>query len=156
MFIYDMHVHVFPDKIAHKAADSIGGFYDLHMDCNGTVEQLIEEETACGVNRMCIYSVAMNVHSMHSINTFIHSQLVAHPDLFTGMAAIHPDYDDFDGLIRDVQAMGFKGFKIHNDLCAALLYIFKYLSGQPAVKLRDGYGVRDCTHIGSHNINSFR
>ena len=55
MFIYDMHVHVFPDKIAHKAADSIGGFYDLHMDCNGTVEQLIEEETACGVNRMCIY-----------------------------------------------------------------------------------------------------
>ncbi len=116
MFIYDMHAHVFPDKIAHKAADSIGGFYDLHMDCNGTVEQLIEEETACGVNRMCIYSVAMNVHSMHSINTFIHSQLVAHPDLFTGMAAIHPDYDDFDGLIRDVQAMGFKGFKIHPDM----------------------------------------
>ena len=116
MFIYDMHAHVFPDKIAQKAADSIGGFYSLHMDCDGTVKQLIDEETSCGISRMCIYSVAMNVHSMQSINKFIHSQLVEHPDLFTGMAAIHPDYDDMDSLIDEVKAAGFRGFKIHPDM----------------------------------------
>lgn len=116
MFIYDMHAHVFPDKIAQKAADSIGGFYDLHMDCDGTVAQLIGQADKNDISRICIHSVALNVHAMGSINTFIHSQLVEHPDRFTGMAAIHPDYGDFDALIDEVRALGFKGFKIHPDM----------------------------------------
>ena len=116
MFIYDVHAHVFPDKIALKAAQSIGDFYSLHMDCDGTVNQLIDSARQNGINRMCIYSVALNVHAMQSINSFIGSQLQAHPDMFTGMAAIHPDCPDFDALIEQVRAQGFKGFKIHPDM----------------------------------------
>lgn len=116
MFIYDVHAHVFPTKIALKAAQSIGDFYSLHMDCDGTVDQLIDIARQTGINRLCIYSVALNVHAMQSINSFISSQLQAHPDLFTGMAAIHPDCPDFDALIEQARAMGFKGFKIHPDM----------------------------------------
>lgn len=116
MFIYDVHTHVFPDKIALKAAKSIGDFYSLHMDYDGTVSQLIESARQNGIDRLCIYSVALNVHAMDSINRFLGEQLRAHPDLFTGMAAIHPDCPDFDALIAQAQAMGFKGFKIHPDM----------------------------------------
>ena len=116
LFIYDVHAHVFPDKIEQKASDSIGGFYDLHMDCDGTVAQLLDQAAQNGIGRICIHSVALNVHAMTLINTFIHSQLQAHPGMFTGMAAIHPDCGDFDRLIDEVRAQGFRGFKIHPDM----------------------------------------
>lgn len=116
MFIYDVHAHVFPDKIAAKAAVSIGEFYDLAMAYDGTVDKLTQQARLNGVNRICIHSVALNVHAMKSINSFIGELISSNPELFTGMAAIHPDCDDFDALISQTQAMGFKGFKIHPDM----------------------------------------
>jgi predicted TIM-barrel fold metal-dependent hydrolase len=41
---------------------------------------------------------------------------VMHPDSVTGYAAIHPDHEDIQGLIRDVRTMGLKGLKIHPDM----------------------------------------
>ena len=31
-YIIDAHAHIFPDKIAQKATDNIGSFYDLYMN----------------------------------------------------------------------------------------------------------------------------
>ena len=36
--VYDVHAHIFPDKIAEKAAHSIGAFCDgFHMDYDDSV-----------------------------------------------------------------------------------------------------------------------
>ena len=43
MKLIDIHIHIYPDKIARKATDSVRDFYQLqgsHMD--GTVEMLLE------------------------------------------------------------------------------------------------------------------
>ena len=38
MTIIDTHAHIYPDAIALKAAASIGKFYDIPMDLDGTVD----------------------------------------------------------------------------------------------------------------------
>ena len=38
--IIDIHAHVFPDAIARKAADSIGSFYGMQANHDGTVGEL--------------------------------------------------------------------------------------------------------------------
>lgn len=40
----------YPKKIASKAVESIGNFYDLYMELNGTVGDLIKDDE----NRYCI------------------------------------------------------------------------------------------------------
>ena len=40
--IIDIHAHIFPEKIAEKAVDSIGRYYGVKMRRGGTVEDLLE------------------------------------------------------------------------------------------------------------------
>ena len=40
--IIDSHAHIYPDKLARKAARSIGDFYDIDMDLDGTVDMLLK------------------------------------------------------------------------------------------------------------------
>ena len=42
MKVFDIHVHIYPDKIAEKASDSIGVFYDgIRMHGNGTLRDCL-------------------------------------------------------------------------------------------------------------------
>ena len=40
--VIDFHTHIFPDKIAAKAAANIGKFYDLPMLYDGAVSTLVD------------------------------------------------------------------------------------------------------------------
>ena len=43
MAVVDVHTHIYPDKIAQKATESVGVFYDIPMEAElGTVSRLIE------------------------------------------------------------------------------------------------------------------
>ena len=44
--IIDSHAHIYPDKLARKAARSIGDFYDIDMDLDGTVDMLLTPDAA--------------------------------------------------------------------------------------------------------------
>ena len=50
MYIFDSHVHIYPEKIADKAAQNIGAFYDLNMRFNGSIPVLLNECEKAGVN----------------------------------------------------------------------------------------------------------
>ena len=56
--IIDSHAHIYPDKIARKAAVVIGQFYDISMDCDGSVEGLIKTGKRAGIGRFLVHSVA--------------------------------------------------------------------------------------------------
>lgn len=116
MRIIDIHAHVFPDKIAQRASDSIGTFYDLRMDADGTLTTLLQKEEAAGVAHACIHSVAITARNVQPINSFIASAVLQTPERLTGFAAIHPDYPDLPGLLDEVKKLGLKGFKIHPDM----------------------------------------
>ena len=44
--IYDAHAHIFPAKIAEKATQSIGHFYDIPMHHLGSAEELLRRGVA--------------------------------------------------------------------------------------------------------------
>ena len=113
--IYDSHVHIYPDKIARKAADAIGKFYSVDMHYDGSVGALLAEGTKAGISRFLVHSVATSAKQVESINNFIISQVAEHPDRFIGFATLHSEYvNPYDELKRAKNA-GLMGVKLHPD-----------------------------------------
>lgn len=114
--IIDAHAHIFPDMISHKAVEGIHEFYNMNMECKGTVDDLIEEGGKAGVDRYIVQSVATVPKQVTSINNFIAKCVKKYPDKLVGFAAMHPD---FEGNIEDeldrVTKLGLRGVKLHSD-----------------------------------------
>ena len=67
MEIINSHAHIYPDKIAQKATDTIGVFYDIKMQMPaGTSERLIEDGKRIGTGRYVVHSVATTAHQVRS------------------------------------------------------------------------------------------
>ena len=113
--IYDMHAHIFPEKISEKATLSIGKFYDIGMAYSiGDTRHLLEAETQIGTKRMIVCSVATTPKQVVSINNFIKEQCDLHPEMI-GFAALHADYEDIEGEVERILSMGLHGIKLHAD-----------------------------------------
>lgn len=114
--VIDSHVHVYPDKIAEKAAEGTGGFYGIAMRYNGTVSQYREESRKVGVVHSVIFSVATTPKQVHSINNFIARTVESEPDAFTGLGTMHPDVENYEEEIAYIKQLGLKGIKLHPDI----------------------------------------
>lgn len=116
MHIVDCHCHIYPDKIAAKAVEGIGAFYDLPMSCFGTFDDAMARYRKAGIDRAVVFSVATSVAQVGSINRFIAGLVENSNGAFTGLGALHPDSptqkEDVDGLV----ALGLKGVKLHHDV----------------------------------------
>jgi len=115
MKIIDTHAHIYPDKIAQRAASSIGEFYQIPMRLDGTVHTLLERGAAAGVTCHLVHSVALTWERVHSINDFIAASVAEHPDKFIGFGAMHPDHPEMEKELDRIVALGLKGVKIHPD-----------------------------------------
>lgn len=113
--VIDSHCHVYPDKIAQKASESIGVFYESPIACNGMVATLLKEGENAGFSHYVICSVATTPHQVKSINKFIAQTVSQSPEKFTGLGALHPDSDDIKGDIDEIISLGLKGVKLHPD-----------------------------------------
>lgn len=117
MEIIDAHAHIYPDKIAKKATDTIGIFYDIKMEMPaGTPDQLIKDGAAAGVSRYVVHSVATTAHQVRSINEFIKREMDGHPE-FIGFITLHQDLseDEVEHEVAWACENGFKGIKLHPD-----------------------------------------
>lgn len=113
----DLHAHIYPDKIALRAAETIGEFYEgTQMHHDGTVSMLLEQMDAAGVDMALVHSVAIAPNRVQTINDYIAGQVAAHPDRFVGYATLHPDMDDPAAEIARTQALGLRGVKMHHDM----------------------------------------
>lgn len=117
MEIINAHAHIYPEKIAAKATDTIGVFYDIKMNMPaGTAERLIEDGKRAGTDRYVVHSVATTAHQVRSINEFIKREVEAHPE-FIGFITLHQDlseeeiFNEVDWAIEN----GFHGIKLHPD-----------------------------------------
>ncbi len=117
MEIIDAHAHIYPEKIAKKATDTIGTFYDIEMEMPaGTAERLLEDGARAGVGRYVVHSVATTAHQVRSINEFIKREMEAHPE-FIGFITLHQDLTEEQVLAEVEWAVenGFRGIKLHPD-----------------------------------------
>lgn len=112
--IIDAHAHIFPEKIAENATVSIGQFYDLPMRNCGSSEKLIECGSKIGVTQYLVCSTATKPHQVSSINSFIADECAKH-SCFFGLGTVHPESEDIEADINQIEALGLRGVKIHPD-----------------------------------------
>lgn len=114
MNIIDFHAHIYPEKIAKKAVESVGEFYNIPMDRNGTVEALLQEGEKSGIDKFLVHSVAVIPDYVKTINNFIAAQCEEH-DNFYGFGTIHADLENPLAEIERMESLGLRGIKIHPD-----------------------------------------
>ena len=114
MKVADFHAHIFPDKLADKAAGSIGNFYGVKIERTASVDVLVAEETKAGVSRCVVSNSAVTPKQVHNINNFISGAITAHPN-FIGFGSIFPGMDGFEEELDRMLALGLRGVKIHPD-----------------------------------------
>lgn len=114
--IIDCHCHIYPDKIASKAVESIGHFYDIPMTSKGTLDDLKVAGTQAGITHYVVFSVATTPHQVGSINKFIANTVQDHKGIMTGLGTLHPDSQNQSEDIENLIALGLKGVKLHPDI----------------------------------------
>lgn len=112
--IIDFHNHIYPQKIAVKATESIGKFYDIGMSEVGTTEVLIEQGKRAGVEKFLVQSVATTAAQVPSINNFITEQC-RQEQCFVGFGTLHPDVEDIGAEVERMISLGLRGVKLHPD-----------------------------------------
>lgn len=115
MQIIDFHTHIYPDAIAHKAAQSIRDFYQIgDVELDGTVEQLLQCKTEAGIDRCVILPVGLKPDHVSHINDFIYEQMQLHPQ-FTGFGTVHAAMADLTDETERIMRLGLRGIKMHPD-----------------------------------------
>lgn len=120
--IADAHTHIFPQKIAEKAAHSIADFYKVNAGDVGTVDILLENGRRLGISHYLVCSVATTPKQVPSINHFISENCRLHPE-FIGFGTIHPGMTETEMITEAVRIKekGLRGVKLHPDIQDFLL-----------------------------------
>lgn len=114
MKVFDIHAHIYPEKIADKAVHSISALYGgFEMKGDGRAKTLIQRMDAAGIDRCAAHSAATTAHQVSSINRFILSEANQFPDRIVPFATLHPDVPDLENAIAEICAGGFSGIKLH-------------------------------------------
>ena len=113
--LVDSHVHVYPEKIAGKAAEGVGNFYHIRIQNKGTVAALLEEGKRFGIHRFLIQSVATSSEQVRGINQFIARECGSHPNELIGFGTLHPKMQDPEEEILWIERLGLRGVKLHPD-----------------------------------------
>jgi len=119
-YIIDAHCHIYPEKIAHKAAMNISKFYDGIDHCGGSIPELLELMEQQGIDLSVVNSAAMTPHQVESINHFLLDAAAQYPDRFVPLGTMHPDStpEEQEQHIRFLKDNGMHGIKIHPDMLA--------------------------------------
>jgi predicted TIM-barrel fold metal-dependent hydrolase len=113
--IIDIHNHIYPEKIARKATDSVRDFYQLDgSDMDGTVEMLRRRGAEAGVTRYVVLPVSNTPDRVQSINDFLHSQTQIYDD-FIGFGTLHAAMDSPVDELERIISLGLRGIKMHPD-----------------------------------------
>lgn len=115
MQIIDFHTHIYPDAIAHKAAQSIREFYHIGGgNLDGTVDQLLQTGKEAGISRYVVLPVGLKPNHVAHINDFIVEQVKLHPE-FTGFGTLHAAMSDLTEETERIISLGLRGIKMHPD-----------------------------------------
>ena len=114
--IIDFHTHVFPEKIAARAIESLkagmveqhGFAYDAYSD--GTPQGLINSMNAEGIDISVMMPIATKPSQAESINRFAASHA---SERLVAFGTVHPAQEDWEKTLESLAADGRKGIKLH-------------------------------------------
>lgn len=114
--IIDCHTHVFPAKIAQRAVQAIGDFYDIPMTRTGAMNELYTEAKQAGVEKILITSTATKSEQVRPINDFLKISQDEYEGFFA-FGTLFPEMPerDMEAEIERMVEMGMYGVKLHPD-----------------------------------------
>ena len=115
MNYFDVHTHIFPDKIAEKVVGVLEEYYSLKWQGSATVGDLLASMDEAGVERSVIFSCATKPEQVAVANEFLRQIRERYPERFAAMGTIHPDLPDAAGEIKRIRDIGLQGIKLHPD-----------------------------------------
>lgn len=116
--IFDIHVHTYPEKIAEKACENLGHFYNFDVQCKGIYEDLKTQCVENNVSGFLTFAVVLNPKNVESINNTTAQTIAhAHEDGLNsvGFMSMHQDFEHFGSEVDRCEKMGLRGVKIHPD-----------------------------------------
>lgn len=135
--IIDVHNHIYPEKIAKKASESIGSFYGGEaMFHEGTGNELAASIKRAGIEKAIICSAATVPSQVEAIDDFIASECQKHPE-FIGFGTMHIDYEEIDKEIKRIKTLGLRGVKLHPDFQKFFIDDFRALPMYRSIKEND-------------------
>ena len=116
MKVFDAHCHIYPAKIARKAAQTTAAFYDYTGETlDGTVQTLFAH--GGGITKFLVQSVATRPDQVQHINEFIARRGHGSFRLVRRLlGALHPDSPTLEEDIAHLRALGLHGVKLHPDI----------------------------------------
>lgn len=114
MPIADIHAHIFPDKIAEKASDSIGSFYDKGSNHIASLQVLKEQEALAGIDRFVGCGSAVCPSQVDHLNEFIAASAKATPNMIP-FGSLFPTMENWEEALEKMVHFGIRGVKIHPD-----------------------------------------
>ena len=116
MSFVDAHAHIYPEKIAQRAVESVRQFYLVEQMYaqKGTVENLLSYTKTSPITHFIAHSVAVKPKNVESINNFIAQCAAEHPEII-GFMAMHQDFEDPETEINRAMGLGLCGIKLHPD-----------------------------------------
>jgi len=116
--IIDVHTHIWPQKIAVRAADNIVNYYGLPRQGDGSAESLFEGAKDFKNIRFVISSATLKPDTAHARvgNDFILDSCNS-DGRFIPLCSFHPfmGYDEAVAELERCKALGARGIKIHSD-----------------------------------------
>ena len=117
MKIIDAHVHIYPDAIAQRAAQSTCDFYDgLPGKFDGRLDTLLKEEERLGIVAAVMLPVAVTPDQTQAVNRFAEQAALSHPGRILPFAGLHPMDENLEKEIDEIEQRGFIGIKLHPDI----------------------------------------
>ena len=116
--IIDVHTHIWPDKIAVRAADNIVNYYSLPRQGDGSIEGIFRGASGLDNIRFVISSATLRPDLAHAQvgNDFL-IKTAESDSRFIPLASFHPfmGFDESVSELERCKALGAKGIKIHSD-----------------------------------------
>lgn len=114
--IIDAHCHIYPGKIAHRAAENISAFYGGLDFCGGDTESLLQLMEQQGIDYTIVNSAAMKPQQVEAVNRFILESCLEHPDKLAPVGTLHPDSEQMEQDLQFIVDNGIHGIKMHPDM----------------------------------------
>ena len=146
--IFDSHTHVYPERIASKAAQNLSVFYGFTVAESGTFEGLLDCERKAGVGGMLILPVATSWKNVDKINASAAEWAsLARKAGFSAWAfgSLNAECPNLDGILRHCLDLGLKGIKLHPDLQGEAVDSPRLF---PVYEMMASYGMRLYLHVG--------
>lgn len=118
-YIFDTHVHIYPDLIAPKVVDSLAKCYNFTPLGKGTYDEYIMCASQAGLTGFLLFSVATSAHQVDKINISVADNVKRATEAgfrVYGFGSLHPDTTDISGALRKCRDLGLYGIKLHPDL----------------------------------------